>query len=246
MSLRAGTDLSCGPEYSSLVAAVRRGLVTEAEVDTALTRLFRARFRLGMFDPPDHVPYAATPLSANEAPEHAALALESARRSIVLLKNDGALLPLRADAGPSPSSARTPKIRRALRQLQRHPVGGGDPARRDPARRRIGAGALRARQRRRARHPVAPGRAGAALRDLTGRYFANPRFEGDPAAVRRDSTVDFHWWTARPPPSLSFLLFLFFLCVTFTHRAPLSFLLSLSLFLLLLHKEIPWSFVISF
>jgi len=98
MSLRAGTDLTCGPEYRSLPDAVRRGLVTEAQVDTAVTRLFRTRFRLGMFDPPERVPYASTPLSALAAPEHGVLALESARRSIVLLKNEGGLLPLRTTA----------------------------------------------------------------------------------------------------------------------------------------------------
>ncbi len=198
MSLRAGTDLSCGPEYSSLVEAVRRGLVTEAEVDTALARVLRARFRLGMFDPPERVPYAATPPSATEAPEHARLALEAARRSLVLLKNDGGLLPLRAGTriaviGPNaddpellfgnynglPSSTVTPLegIRRAAGAAHVRYARGSDVAAGTPAFRAVPA---------------------TALRDLRGEYFANPRFAGEPVATRADSAIDFHWWTAPP------------------------------------------------
>jgi beta-glucosidase len=95
MALRGGTDLNCGDSYRSLTDAVRRGLVAEGAVDTALARLLRARFRLGMFDPPERVPYASIPFSANDAPAHRALALEAAHESIVLLKNVRALLPLR-------------------------------------------------------------------------------------------------------------------------------------------------------
>jgi len=96
-ALKAGDDLNCGRAYRNLVDAVRRGLVTEAEVDTAVGRLFRARFRLGMFDPPERVPYAAIPYGENDSPAHRALALETARKSIVLLRNEGGLLPLRRD-----------------------------------------------------------------------------------------------------------------------------------------------------
>jgi beta-glucosidase len=95
MALRAGTDLNCGGAYRSLVDAVHRGLATEADVDTALTRLVRARLRLGMFDPPELVPYAAIPFGANDAPAHAALADTAARESLVLLRNEGGFLPLR-------------------------------------------------------------------------------------------------------------------------------------------------------
>jgi beta-glucosidase len=95
MALRAGDDLNCGRAFRTLVGAVRRGLVTAAEVDTAVGRLFRARLRLGMFDPPERVPYAAIPYGENDSPEHRALARETARKSMVLLRNDGGLLPLR-------------------------------------------------------------------------------------------------------------------------------------------------------
>jgi beta-glucosidase len=93
-AVKAGTDLDCGSEYSALVPAVRQKLITEAEIDTSLRRLLTARFRLGMFDPPERVPYAQIPYSVNDSPEHRALALEAARKSIVLLKNEGGMLPL--------------------------------------------------------------------------------------------------------------------------------------------------------
>ncbi len=97
MAVKSGCDLNCGVEYENLVPAVRRGLIAESEIDVALRRLLTARFRLGMFDPPEVVPYARIPYSVNDNPEHRALALEAARKSMVLLKNDGDLLPLRKD-----------------------------------------------------------------------------------------------------------------------------------------------------
>src|ERR1043166_6279474 len=97
LAVQAGTDLTCGGEYASLIQAVKQGLITEAEIDTALKRLMTARFRLGMFDPPEMVPYARIPFSQNDTPEHRQLALQSARESIVLLKNANTTLPLRKD-----------------------------------------------------------------------------------------------------------------------------------------------------
>ena len=89
-TIKAGTDLNCGIEYENLLPAVRQGLVAEADIDRALGRLLTARFKLGMFDPPSRVKYAQIPYSVNESPAHRQLALEAARRSIVLLKNEGA------------------------------------------------------------------------------------------------------------------------------------------------------------
>jgi beta-glucosidase len=66
IAVKAGTDLTCGTEYRSLVEAVKTGLITEAEIDAALVRLFTARFRLGMFDPPERVAYARIPYSEND------------------------------------------------------------------------------------------------------------------------------------------------------------------------------------
>ncbi len=95
LAVRNGCDLCCGSDYRSLVEAVERGLLSEAEIDRSVKRLFTARFRLGMFDEPGSVAYAQIPIDVNDSPEHRSLALEAARESIVLLKNAESLLPLR-------------------------------------------------------------------------------------------------------------------------------------------------------
>lgn len=95
LAVKAGTDLACGAEYASLIEAVKNGLISEAEIDVALKRLMTARFRLGMFDPPEMVAYARIPFSENDSPAHRALALKAAHESIVLLKNDAHTLPLK-------------------------------------------------------------------------------------------------------------------------------------------------------
>src|SRR5262249_23721708 len=95
LALAAGTDLSCGSEFLALGRARAQGLVTDAMIDRAVTRVFTARFRLGMFDPPGPGAWERVPASAIDSLEHRALALEAARASIVLLENRGAALPLR-------------------------------------------------------------------------------------------------------------------------------------------------------
>ena len=97
LGVKAGTDLTCGNEYKTLVEAVKQGLITEAEIDTAVKRVLVAKFRLGMFEPPSMVPYAQIPFSQNDTPEHRQLALKTARESIVLLKNANRTLPLKKD-----------------------------------------------------------------------------------------------------------------------------------------------------
>jgi beta-glucosidase len=97
LAVKAGTDLTCGREYRSLVKAVKDGLIDESEIDIAVKRLMTARFRLGMFDPPEMVRYGQIPFSENDSPAHRELALQAARESMVLLKNDNHTLPLKKD-----------------------------------------------------------------------------------------------------------------------------------------------------
>ena len=96
-AVKSGTDLECGQVYSSLVDAVHGGLIAESAIDTAVTRLMLARFKLGMFDPPDSVRWAKIPFSVLDQPANRALALRAARESMVLLKNRNNALPLRKD-----------------------------------------------------------------------------------------------------------------------------------------------------
>ena len=97
LALRAGCDMSLRDEYgSTLPAALQQGLITQADIDTAVQRVLTLRMRLGMFDPPEQVPYASIPDSVVECQAHRALALEAARKSIILLENHG-ILPLQPE-----------------------------------------------------------------------------------------------------------------------------------------------------
>ncbi|HEY3594332.1 MAG TPA: glycoside hydrolase family 3 C-terminal domain-containing protein, partial [Polyangiaceae bacterium] len=113
MAVRAGCDLNCGCTYEHLPDAVEKGLLAEADLDVCVKRLFYARMRLGMFDPPERVPFASTPYDVNDSERHRGIALIAARESIVLLKNDRSLLPLPknlrnlAVIGPNAHDART-------------------------------------------------------------------------------------------------------------------------------------------
>ncbi|MFW9596587.1 MAG: glycoside hydrolase family 3 C-terminal domain-containing protein, partial [Paludibacter sp.] len=95
MAVQAGTDLNCGSVYAkSLLNAVKKGLVTEAEINRSVKRLLMARLKLGEFDPQSNVSYSNIPLSVVDGKAHQAIALDAARKSMVLLKNENKLLPL--------------------------------------------------------------------------------------------------------------------------------------------------------
>ncbi len=89
----AGCELNCGETYMMLKGALEQNLIDEATIDRAVRMLFLARFKLGMFDPPECVPFAQIPYEVNDSPLHRELALQTAHESMILLKNDG-LLPL--------------------------------------------------------------------------------------------------------------------------------------------------------
>ena len=110
-AVKAGTDLTCGTEYRTLVDEVKAGRITEAEINRSLERLFVARFRLGMFDPPERVPYSKISISENDSSAHREVARDAERKAIVLLKNESGCPSL--EAGPcakSPSSVLQPTI----------------------------------------------------------------------------------------------------------------------------------------
>jgi beta-glucosidase len=94
-SLKAGTDLNCGSTYQNYANdAVNKGLLAESEIDTALVRIFKARFLLGEFDSPSLVPYTSIPSSTLDCKANRDLAYLTAQKAIVLLKNNNSILPL--------------------------------------------------------------------------------------------------------------------------------------------------------
>jgi beta-glucosidase len=205
LAVKNGCDLNCGATYPALRDAVKQGLIDEATIERSVTRLFTARFRLGMFDPPEQVPYAQIPYSVVDSEAHRALAERVARASIVLLKNEGKALPLSkklssiAVIGPNadqavallgnyngtPSRAVTPLqgIRDLLSGTETvvYSAQGCDLAEGIPVLRPVPSTCLR------------PADADAGQYGLSARYYANPRFEGPPMLSRVDPTIDFVW-----------------------------------------------------
>ncbi len=127
VSLMRGMDNECitfgeltgHDDYQSYVDAMRKGYLPQTAVDTALTRLFTARMRLGMFDPPGLDPYSRIPESDLDSPAHRQLALKLAEELMVLLKNDG-VLPLKGARRIRSGRPTGRPDRRAARQLSRH------------------------------------------------------------------------------------------------------------------------------
>ena len=94
LAVKAGTDLECGNDYKNLAEAVKRGLLSEDDINVAVKRIFTARFKLGMFDPDEMVPYAQIPFFVNCSDYNNSLSRQAARKSVVLLKNENNILPL--------------------------------------------------------------------------------------------------------------------------------------------------------
>lgn len=209
LAVKNGCELNCGEVYPALVEAVEQGLISEDTIDQAIKRLFTARFRLGMFDPPDQVPYTQIPYDVVDSPEHRELSLRATRESIVLLKNENNLLPLRKDLeaiaviGPNADDLRvllgnyngTPKkavtplegIRKKLSPATKlYYAPGCEIANGVPPLEVIPSIYLR---------PADPDR---DRKGLTAAYYDNPKFEGEPALSRVDSTVDFIWKDTTP------------------------------------------------
>jgi len=207
MAVKAGTDLNCGDSYPALVEAVEKGLITEAEIDVSVCRMMLARMRLGQFDPPEMVSYTKIPFSVLDSKAHQDLALDAARKSIVLLKNDNNLLPFRKDVkrvavigsnaddmevllgnyNGYPSNPKTPLqgIRDKLPQAEVIFAEGCPLAAKLPYLRSIPAECFFID-------------ASKKEKGLKGEYFGNKNWEGEPLHTRIDENVDFTW--ASTPP----------------------------------------------
>ena len=97
LALEKGCDLGCDNVFDEIPDAIERGLITEADVNRALERTLGTRFKLGMFDPPEEVPFASISMDVVACPEHRQLAYQTATQSIVLLKNKNGILPIKPE-----------------------------------------------------------------------------------------------------------------------------------------------------
>ncbi len=95
LALQRGCDLGCDHIYSEIPEAIARGLITEADVDRSLERTLLTRFKLGMFDPPEDVPFASISMDVVGCEEHRQLAYHTATEAVVLLKNKDSILPIK-------------------------------------------------------------------------------------------------------------------------------------------------------
>ena len=95
LALQRGCDLGCDHVFSEIPEAINRGLITEADVDRALERTLGTRFKLGMFDPAEDVPFTSISTDVVACDEHRQLAYLAATEGVVLLKNKDSILPIR-------------------------------------------------------------------------------------------------------------------------------------------------------
>lgn len=207
-AVQAGTDLNCGDTYAKgLIEAVKQNLITEAELDVSVKRLLLARFKLGMFDPDSEVKYAKIPIDVVDSENHLLLALQTARKSMVLLKNQNNLLPFSKDVkkvaviGPNandsevllgnyngyPSKEVTP-LKGIIEKLPNAEV-------------TFAQGCTLAEK-----LPYFTVVAGdyfytdksLQTKGLTGEYFDNNKLEGAAKHTRVDNNIDFVWWNKAP------------------------------------------------
>ncbi len=213
-ALLHGTDTNCGRTFKSLADAVRQGIINEADVDVSLRRLFLARMKLGLFDPPSMVPYTSIPFSEVHSPAHQALAQDVANKSMVLLKNGG-ILPLKpakyktiAVIGPNAASlsAMEGNYNGVAHDMQM-PV--------DALETTLHAAFPQARVVYEQGSPYVEGLAlpaprslfhpatGSNKQGLQGEYFAGTTMEGKPVISRIDPQLDFDWDSSSPLPASS-------------------------------------------
>jgi beta-glucosidase len=211
-AVKAGTDLECGygegKAFPALTQAVQQHLITEADLDVALTRLFRARFKLGMFDPSSSYAYGRIPFTEVNSPEHRQLSLKAARESMVLLKNADNTLPLKSRLATIAVVGPTAELVQSLQGNYNGPPPSpvypldGIEKRFSSARINYAQGStlvegLAMPIEHTALHPASGSGYG-----LTGEYFSSKDLSGAPVLARTDRNVNFNWDKVVPVPGL--------------------------------------------
>ncbi len=201
-AVQAGTDLDCGKSYRTLVEAVRNGYISEEEINRSLERLLVARFRLGMFDPPAQVPFSNIGMDQVQSPAHQKLALEAARKSIVLLKNKEKILPLRSNlkriAVVGPAADNPDALLANYNGIPSHiitPLQGIEQrfGKQGSVRFALGSTYVESSLALLPQNVLRPKGGGSNQRGLKAEYFANDTFSGTPVLSRVESRGYFNW-----------------------------------------------------
>ncbi len=214
LAIKSGLDLDCGTTFSALTEAVHQGLLTEADIDVSVRRVMLARFRLGMFDPPEQVRWTRIPYAQNQSPEHDQLARRAAQSSIVLLKNTG-VLPLRRGIGTiaviGPTANEIMSLLGNYYGTPAAPVTVLEGIRQAAGPRTKvlyarGADLVEGREDPRAASAIDPSYLrpgpGSSQPGLKGEYFRGRDFSGPPVLTRIDSRVAFRWDRGSPTDDL--------------------------------------------
>ena len=205
-----GTDTNCGQTYKTLPAAIKAGLIHESDIDVSLRRLFVARMKLGLFDPPSMVRYTSIPFSDVDSAAHQSLALAVADKSIVLLKNDG-ILPLKPAkyktiAVIGPNAASLAALEGNYNGTPLHPEMPVDALRSAFPDAHViyeqGSPYVDGVNLPVPRSLFRPA-AGSNQEGLKAEYFAGDNLEGKPAITRVDPQIDFDWTSVSPLPGSS-------------------------------------------
>lgn len=210
LAVKRGTDLECGVSYKALPEAVKRGLITEKDLDVSVARLMTARMKLGMFDPDEQVPYAQIPFSVNDNPAHDNLARVAAQKSIVLLKNSNQTLPLKKNltkiAVMGPNADEVESLWGNYNGIPSHPVTVLQGIRNKVAPQteilyaqgsELADGITKLSPIPSVYLETEDGKQGAF-----GEYFANNKLEGEPLFTRIDDNIDFYWESGSPDPRM--------------------------------------------
>lgn len=222
----AGTDTSCGDEYDALPQAVKQGLLPESALDTAVKRLFTARIKLGLFDPPAQVDYARLPFSHVDSQEHRDYARQVANHAMVLLKNEHDTLPLHdvhtiAVVGPNAESLIA--LEGNYNGIPSQPVLPIDGITNEFSTAKVlyAQGSPHAEG-----IPLPIPR--TALK-LKGEYYASTDFSGQPVLTREDKAIDFDWDAAAPASGMQATAFSVRWTGTFTPPAPGDYTLNVNI-----------------
>ena len=210
MAVKTGTDLECGNTYKALPEALKRGLITEKDLDVCVGRLLTARMKLGMFDPDEKVPYAQIPFSVNDNPAHDQLARVAAQKSIVLLKNANHTLPLKKNLSKvaviGPNADEIESLWGNYNGIPSHPVTVLQGIKNKIAPQaevlyaqgsELADGITKLTAIPSIYLETEDGKQGAF-----GEYFANNKLEGKPLFTRIDDNVDFYWEAGSPDPRM--------------------------------------------